>query len=100
MGACVSRSESIKKKLFGAGFQTNGLVSPGLVLTLIIGFSVSRNIAGPLKALTAVAERIAVGDLSVNVSAEARSDEVGMLARTFEPEERFFYQKKMNQTLS
>jgi hypothetical protein len=23
-----------------------------------------------------------------------------LLARTFEPEERFFYQKKMNQTLS
>jgi methyl-accepting chemotaxis protein len=56
----------------------------GLVCTLIIGFSISRNIAGPLKELTAVAERIAAGDLSVNVSPEARGDEVGMLARTFE----------------
>jgi methyl-accepting chemotaxis protein len=62
-----------------------GLVTlAGLVLTLIIGFSASRNIARPLKELTAVAERIAVGDLSVNVSAEARSDEVGVLARTFD----------------
>ena len=62
-----------------------GLVTlAGFVLTLIIGFSVSRNIAGPLNKLTAVAERIAAGDLSVNVLAEARSDEVGTLARTFE----------------
>jgi methyl-accepting chemotaxis protein len=62
-----------------------GLVTlAGVVLTLIIGFSVSRNIAGPLKKLTAVADRIAAGDLSVNVSPEARSDEVGTLARTFE----------------
>jgi methyl-accepting chemotaxis protein len=62
-----------------------GLVTlAGFVLTLIIGFSVSRNIAGPLKKLTAVADRIAAGDLSVNVSPEARSDEVGTLARTFE----------------
>lgn len=62
-----------------------GLVTlVGVVLTVIIGVSVSRNIAGPLNKLTVVAERIAVGDLSVNVLAEARSDEVGMLARTFE----------------
>ena len=61
-----------------------GLVTlAGLVIALIVGFSASRNIAWPLKELTAVAERIAVGDLSVNVSAEARSDEVGVLARTF-----------------
>ena len=36
MGACVARSMSMKKKLSGSGFQTNGLVSPGLVLTLSI----------------------------------------------------------------
>ena len=68
-----------------ATYWSLGLVTlTGFVLTLIIGFFVSRNIAGPLNKLTAVAERISAGDLSENVSAEVRSDEVGMLARTFE----------------
>jgi methyl-accepting chemotaxis protein len=68
-----------------ATYWSLGLVTlAGVGFILIIGFSVSRNIAGPLKKLTAVADRIAAGDLSVNVSPEARSDEVGTLARTFE----------------
>jgi methyl-accepting chemotaxis protein len=62
-----------------------GLVTlAGFGLTLVIGFSISRNIAGPLNKLTAVAQRIADGDLGANVLPEARSDEVGTLARTFE----------------
>jgi methyl-accepting chemotaxis protein len=48
------------------------------------GFTLSRNIAGPLQALTASAERITAGDLSANVTANDRQDEVGVLARAFE----------------
>ncbi len=55
-----------------------------LILASLAGVVITRNIAGPLQDLTAVAERITVGDLSVNVSAGARSDEVGVLARTFD----------------
>src|SRR5476649_1410599 len=35
-GSCVFRSASSKIKLFGFGFQTNGLVVPGVLLTLTI----------------------------------------------------------------
>ena len=62
-----------------------GLVAlAGLLLNLIIGFSVSRNIAWPLTGLAAAAERIAIGDLRANASANGRSDEVGALARSFD----------------
>jgi len=55
-----------------------------LVLSALAGFVITRNISRPLQELTKVAERITVGDLSVNVQTDARSDEVGLLARTFE----------------
>jgi methyl-accepting chemotaxis protein len=55
-----------------------------LGLAAAAGLTITRNIAGPLQNLTAVAERITVGDLSVKISADGRSDEVGTLARTFE----------------
>jgi methyl-accepting chemotaxis protein len=55
-----------------------------LVLAALAGFMLTRDIARPLQELTVVAERITVGDLSVNVPADARSDEVGVLARTFD----------------
>jgi len=55
-----------------------------LLLASLAGFIITRNIAQPLQYLTTVAERITIGDLSVNVLADTRSDEVGVLARTFE----------------
>jgi len=55
-----------------------------LVVAALAGLVITRNIAGPLQDLTAVAERITVGDLSVKVATNTRSDEVGVLARTFE----------------
>ncbi|UUZ64707.1 methyl-accepting chemotaxis protein [Polaromonas sp. P1-6] len=55
-----------------------------LLLAAMAGFAITRNIARPLQGLTAVVERITVGDLSVNVQSDSRSDEVGALARTFD----------------
>src|SRR6202521_370809 len=54
-----------------------------VVLAALAGFLITRNISRPLQDLTALSERITVGDLSVNVPAHARSDEVGRLAQTF-----------------
>ncbi|MBI3853100.1 MAG: CHASE3 domain-containing protein [Verrucomicrobia bacterium] len=54
------------------------------VLAALAGFAITRNIARPLQNLTTVAERITVGDLSVQVSSDGRTDEVGVLARTFD----------------
>lgn len=55
-----------------------------LVLAALAGFLITRNIAGPLQNLTALAERIAVGDLSSTPQTDTRTDEVGMLSRAFE----------------
>jgi methyl-accepting chemotaxis protein len=54
------------------------------VLMTLVGFAITRNIAGPLQNLTSVAQQITTGDLNVKVSTDMRSDEVGVLARTFD----------------
>jgi methyl-accepting chemotaxis protein len=56
----------------------------GLLLASFAGYMIARSIARPLQDLTKVAERITVGDLSVNIPPTTRSDEVGVLSRTFE----------------
>jgi methyl-accepting chemotaxis protein len=56
----------------------------GAIVAALAGFWIARNIAHPLQSLTAIAERITVGDLRVKVDTSNREDEVGVLARTFE----------------
>ena len=60
-----------------------------LAFAALAGFAITRNISRPLQELTAIAERITVGDLSVDVRTDGRSDEVGVLARTFDRMTRF-----------
>jgi methyl-accepting chemotaxis protein len=55
-----------------------------LVLAGLAGLLLTRDIAGPLKNLTGIAERITVGDLGSDVPVNDRSDEVGVLTRAFE----------------
>jgi methyl-accepting chemotaxis protein len=60
-----------------------------LILAGLAGLMITRNIAGPLKNLTGLAERIASGDLSSAVTVSERGDEVGALTRAFERMTRF-----------
>ncbi|MBV8781853.1 MAG: CHASE3 domain-containing protein [Phycisphaerae bacterium] len=53
------------------------------VLMIVAGYVIARSIAVPLRKVTAAAEQIASGDLSVNVALNGRSDEVGALAMSF-----------------
>jgi methyl-accepting chemotaxis protein len=55
-----------------------------IVLAGFVGFLITRNVAGPLRILTATAERITVGDLGSTVDMGERSDEVGTLGRSFD----------------
>jgi methyl-accepting chemotaxis protein len=53
---------------------------------LLLGFvsvTITRNIAGPLGNVSEMAGRIATGDLAVSIPVTSRSDEVGVLMRTF-----------------
>jgi methyl-accepting chemotaxis protein len=54
-----------------------------LIVLALAGFLISRNIVKPLQQITSTAERIAVGDLRVEVATNHRRDEVGMLAHAF-----------------
>jgi methyl-accepting chemotaxis protein len=55
-----------------------------LFVVLVLASSlIARNISRPLKEITATAERMAAGDLDVNISTNHRRDEVGVLAHTF-----------------
>jgi len=58
-----------------------GAVAP--VLALLMALFLSRIIANPLKELSGVSERIGSGDLTVNLPANKRIDEVGILAQSF-----------------
>ncbi|MHB1271954.1 MAG: CHASE3 domain-containing protein, partial [Rhodanobacter sp.] len=49
----------------------------------LVGFLLTRIIVRPLRAISAVAERVTSGDLTVNVPENNRADEVGILGRTF-----------------
>jgi methyl-accepting chemotaxis protein len=53
------------------------------VLLGVVGVLLTRNIVGPLREVSAAAQRIALGDLSVGVISNGRRDEVGVLAKTF-----------------
>jgi len=52
-----------------------------LLAALVLAFAFRENIAGPVRRLTAVAERIGGGDLQARAEVESR-DEVGVLAAT------------------
>ncbi len=62
-------------------FLVVGLAALGVGL-LMVGW-LNRVIAGPLKSISVVAERVASGDLTVVVPSDNRADEVGVLTQTF-----------------
>jgi methyl-accepting chemotaxis protein len=57
--------------------------SAAVLFAALAGWAITRNIARPLQQITGVAERITAGDLSVKLTTDTRSDEVGVLIRAF-----------------
>jgi methyl-accepting chemotaxis protein len=58
-------------------------IAIAVILVAIIGYRLTRNIAGPLQDITGVAQRITSGDLQVALAPTSRSDEIGELIRSF-----------------
>jgi methyl-accepting chemotaxis protein len=58
--------------------------SLAFVILAILAIAITRNIAGPLGELTTAAQRIASGQLGAKLTLTNRSDEVGVLAQTFD----------------
>jgi methyl-accepting chemotaxis protein len=65
-------------------WRTLGLAGLGLLVVLAVGFVVMRDITVTLRQVVGVANKLAVGDLSAHISADARRDEIGGLARAFD----------------
>jgi methyl-accepting chemotaxis protein len=56
----------------------------GILLSGLVALLITRSVSTPLGALTQAANRIAVGDLSTNLDLGERSDELGVLASSFQ----------------
>src|SRR5215213_977576 len=54
------------------------------VFVIFAGAFLTRSIAGPIGELSQIAERIGHGDLNVELSANGRTDEVGVLMQSFQ----------------
>ncbi len=52
-----------------------------LLLAMLAGYFITRDISGALRRLTQTAERVTAGDLTTTVEVDGRSDEIGHLAR-------------------
>jgi methyl-accepting chemotaxis protein len=87
----VGMAESAAQTAVSASTQqaraaVRGFVSAGVIILLICwGMVLLLNhvIALPLREITGIAENIAAGDLTVNLRADDRSDEVGLLKQSF-----------------
>lgn len=53
-----------------------------LLLTIVITYTIAKNISSPLKALKIMSTKVAEGDVNVSVS-ENRDDEIGSLSKSF-----------------
>jgi methyl-accepting chemotaxis protein len=78
--ASVADSE-MKAQQAARIFIIAGVVAVLLAVTMAL--LLNRAIALPLRAVSGIAERVAAGDLTVNVPEDDRADEVGALVRAF-----------------
>ena len=60
-----------------------GIVGAGVLIGLVLGFFIARMISRPVQKLAVAADKLAAGDLSVDIQADTK-DEIGMLAQSFE----------------
>jgi methyl-accepting chemotaxis protein len=80
----VRRDEEAKISSHNAQSTIVGGVLLASVLVLMAAILLTRNMVGPLREVTAIAERIGFGDLTVKLSNAKRNDELGVLLGTFD----------------
>ena len=78
----ASKSEANDKSATQATVLMVGLVAAGMILAILIGLFISRIIANPVRKMMDAADKLAVGDINVNVKADTK-DEIGNLMRSF-----------------
>ncbi|KJS20562.1 MAG: chemotaxis protein [Clostridiaceae bacterium BRH_c20a] len=58
------------------------VIIAGVIIAIILGIFISRTISKPVNKMVEVADKLAVGDVNVNVKADTK-DEIGSLAQSF-----------------
>ncbi len=58
------------------------IVGAGVLIGMVLGFFIARMISKPVQKLAAAADKLAVGDVNVNIEVDTK-DEIGMLAQSF-----------------
>ncbi len=66
--------------IYGVVLRTAGIGGASLLVTLLLAAVMARGITRPIKALTGAMRQLATGDLTVEVPAQARHDELGAMA--------------------
>ncbi|MGE5457063.1 MAG: methyl-accepting chemotaxis protein, partial [Methanococcaceae archaeon] len=78
--------ETMKTSTDDANYQKQLLfiiIVLGLTVSILMGIFISRKISNPIKNLTISAEKLAAGDMNIEIKNDSK-DEVGTLSRTFE----------------
>ena len=79
----IKRSDDAQTSARQATFTILFGTLAAFIVLALAGFILTRNIANPLKEISATAERIAAGNLDVTLAMNKRGDEIGTLVRTF-----------------
>jgi methyl-accepting chemotaxis protein WspA len=77
----IVESEAARRKVTASGAIVGAI---GIGLAGLFFFVFATSVSRPITRVVDVANRIAIGDLAVNVMSGSRQDEIGMLARAFE----------------
>ncbi len=59
------------------------ILSLAVFIVIVLVLVLTRNIAGPLNNITKSAEKIATGDLDIELPSQTRTDEIGVLSQAF-----------------
>ena len=92
VGEMVAEEQALMKRRVmesdaAVAWTKNMIVFCGIgavILLIVVGYLITKNIALPLGEVTAAAEKIADGDIDVKLEAGDRADEVGVLVKTFQ----------------
>jgi methyl-accepting chemotaxis protein len=76
------KAEANQETAYKATITVVGIVVLGVVLAIFIGIVISRIISKPITRLVEAADKLAVGDVNVNIAATTK-DEIGTLMNSF-----------------
>ncbi len=77
IAAAIAEKATATRAIWVIGIQ----VGIAALIALVSGLTVSRTVTRPIRRIMKVTNRLAEGDLNVQISDEARRDEIGLLAR-------------------